>query len=167
MCVLVEDPDLGELLDERRHAAAERAVIAPELRLAAGELSWEERFEHPLLGLLVLEGLLGVRMQIPGRTHLELLGPGDVVVPWTVPAVDGSTTSKVTWCAFATARLAVLDRSFCLTIRGLPEIHEALAARFVMRARRLAFQLAVNALRVVDERVLLTLWHLADRWGRV
>ncbi|HWC25396.1 MAG TPA: Crp/Fnr family transcriptional regulator [Solirubrobacteraceae bacterium] len=60
-----------------------------------------------------------------------------------------------------------MDRGFCLSIGGLWEIHAALAERLVLRARRLAFQLAVNALRSVDERVLLTLWHVGDRWGRV
>lgn len=36
-----------------------------------------------------------------------------------------------------------------------------------MRSRWLALDLAISHLVAVKERLLLTLWHLADRWGRV
>jgi CRP/FNR family cyclic AMP-dependent transcriptional regulator len=42
-----------------------------------------------------------------------------------------------------------------------------LLARATRRARLLSFRLAILELRHVDLRVLLLLWHLADRWGRV
>ena len=39
--------------------------------------------------------------------------------------------------------------------------------RLVLRARGLSLQLAVNATPRLTDRLLLTLWHLADRWARV
>jgi CRP/FNR family cyclic AMP-dependent transcriptional regulator len=39
--------------------------------------------------------------------------------------------------------------------------------RLVLRARGLVLQLAICSLRGVDRRLLITFWHLADRWGRV
>jgi CRP-like cAMP-binding protein len=40
-------------------------------------------------------------------------------------------------------------------------------ARATRRARFLSFRLAILELRHVDLRVLLLLWHLANRWGQV
>jgi CRP-like cAMP-binding protein len=40
-------------------------------------------------------------------------------------------------------------------------------SRAVGRTRRLAFQQAIGHLTRVDTRLLLLLWHLADRWGHV
>jgi CRP/FNR family cyclic AMP-dependent transcriptional regulator len=37
----------------------------------------------------------------------------------------------------------------------------------VLRARFIAFQLALAHVRRVDARLLLLFWRLADRWGRV
>jgi CRP-like cAMP-binding protein len=39
--------------------------------------------------------------------------------------------------------------------------------RLILRSRWLAFHLAVCHLPKVDDRLHLTFWHLADRWGRV
>jgi CRP/FNR family transcriptional regulator, cyclic AMP receptor protein len=64
-------------------------------------------------------------------------------------------------------RLAVLDRRFSYAVRDFPEVYEALAERLVMRSRRLNFQLAVNAVTGIEERIMLALWHFGERWGRV
>jgi CRP/FNR family cyclic AMP-dependent transcriptional regulator len=37
----------------------------------------------------------------------------------------------------------------------------------LLRARTLAFHLAVCHLVTVEERLLMILWHFAERWGRV
>ena len=42
-----------------------------------------------------------------------------------------------------------------------------MVARATRRARLLSFRLAILELKHVNLRVLLLLWHLADRWGRV
>jgi CRP-like cAMP-binding protein len=48
-----------------------------------------------------------------------------------------------------------------------PQLMLALVSRTVRRSHWLALQMAINDLRRVDDRLLLFLWHLADRWGRV
>jgi len=53
------------------------------------------------------------------------------------------------------------------TQRPWPEIIAALLDRVDQRARSLAFQLALRQAVRVEDRVLVALRHLADRWGRV
>ena len=47
-----------------------------------------------------------------------------------------------------------------------PEIHAAVVQRLITRSRRLSLQAAIHALPRVAERVELTLWALAERFGR-
>ena len=165
--VLEEDPELAELLDPSQLARANELALARTLRLSPGEWPPFTRPDTPLLGLLVLEGLLGNRVALRERSHLELVGPGDLLRPWVGLGAGASQPVQVKWRAFADSRLAVLDRRFSAAIRDFPEIHEVLSDRFVLRARRLGFQLAVNSIVGVPERVLIVLWHYADRWGHV
>src|SRR5204863_9474254 len=74
---------------------------------------------------------------------------------------------KVTWRVVEPVRLAQLDRRFALTVAPWPEVSAALMDRIIQRARWLAFQLAVCHVVRVDTRILLMLWHFADRWGRM
>ena len=115
----------------------------------------------------MLEGVIGSRVVIPERAHLELLSPGDVIRPWVGLGPDASIPVRFDWEVLEGARLAVLDRRFLHAIRDFPEVHEALAERLVLRARRLKFMLAVNSIIGIEERILLALWHLGERWGRV
>lgn len=48
-----------------------------------------------------------------------------------------------------------------------PELGLELFARGTRRAHQLAVALAIAHHQRVDDRVLLTLWHMAERWGRV
>ena len=48
-----------------------------------------------------------------------------------------------------------------------PSLATALHARHVRRVRGLAFQRAIAQLPRVDDRMLVLLWALAERWGRV
>ena len=48
-----------------------------------------------------------------------------------------------------------------------PEVHAALIQRCIERSRRLSLQSAINALPRIEERVEVTLWELASRFGRV
>jgi len=54
-----------------------------------------------------------------------------------------------------------------LQIGRRPEIIAAIVDRLVQRARWLSFNLAVVQLVGIEVRLLIVLWHLADRWGRV
>jgi hypothetical protein len=127
-----------------------------------------------LLALLVavgsfFAGLLGA---------LTGLGGGIVVVPmltvlfhvdlrYAIGASLASVPSRVTWNVVEPVRLASLDRRFAMSVAPWPEIPASLMDRIVQRSRWLAFQLAVCHVVRVDTRLLLMLWHFADRWGRM
>jgi CRP-like cAMP-binding protein len=48
-----------------------------------------------------------------------------------------------------------------------PQLGVELFNRGTRRAHHLAVALAISHHQRVDDRLLLTLWHLAERWGRV
>jgi CRP-like cAMP-binding protein len=64
-------------------------------------------------------------------------------------------------------RLAVLDEEVTRVIGRRPELLIAFSGRLLHRERCGAYLRAVSHLTRVDEKVLVTLWHLASRWGRV
>jgi CRP-like cAMP-binding protein len=64
-------------------------------------------------------------------------------------------------------RLAVLDHGLVQRIVPWPELGVELFNRGTRRAHHLAVALAIAHHQRVDDRLLLTLWHLAERWGRV
>jgi CRP/FNR family cyclic AMP-dependent transcriptional regulator len=107
-----------------------------------------------------------VQITTERRTNLELLGVGDVVRPWTELG-PGSVPAQIAWTVKAPTRVAFLDERFARGSLAYPEVVAALMDRLVVRARGLGLQLAVNAMPRLTDRLLLTLWHLADRWARV
>jgi CRP-like cAMP-binding protein len=64
-------------------------------------------------------------------------------------------------------RLAVLDERFLLASLRYPGVVDALFARSVRRTRWLAVRLVVNQLVRLEDRLMLAMWGLAERWGRV
>ena len=64
-------------------------------------------------------------------------------------------------------RLAVLNSRFALQVARWPDVTAAIIDRVVQRARWLSFHLAVCHIVGVEVRLLIVLWHFADRWGRV
>ncbi len=69
------------------------------------------------------------------------------------------------WEVLAPSRVAILDRDFALRIRPWPEIVSVLLDRGFNRADSLLLQAALRQAVRVEDRVLLALWHFADRWG--
>jgi len=121
------------------------------------------------LGLLVLDGLLGRSVGVAGSAPFtELLGSGDLLRPWTTEAAEfASVPVESSWEALGHTRMAVLDRRFALAVARWPEVTAAILDRAVERTRSLVFFLAVCHLKRVEARLLVVLWHVADRWGRM
>jgi hypothetical protein len=67
----------------------------------------------------------------------------------------------------AEAELALLDARLTERMRRWPQITEVLLDRCMARNDALARQLAILSAHPVERRLLLVLWHLAQRWGRV
>jgi hypothetical protein len=131
---------------------------------------WKIRAPAPeagAIGLLVLDGVLGLRTAIEGRTTLELVGRGDLLQPWVQLDPVVTIVPDVDWRIFEPARVCLLDRRFAQAAAEWPELTAALMHRLVVRTRRLCYQLAVNTSPRAEDRIVFALWALADRWGRV
>jgi CRP/FNR family transcriptional regulator, cyclic AMP receptor protein len=169
--VLEIDPDLGESLDEGSEelALARAAAVARVDLLEAGE--WDGRHDYPSaaghLGLLIISGLMARTVEVGNRSCAELLGPGDVLRPWVTIAPYSSVSLESHWTVVDPVRVAVLDRRFANTMARYPEVAGTVLDRVMLRSRWLAFHLAVCHIKRIEMRLLVVLWHFADRWGKV
>jgi len=165
--VLQVDTDLAARLPDDTIAAAEAVALARTEWLDAGEWRPEvpdagERAAH--LGLLVLDGFLARRVEVLGRPVTELLGSGDLLIPWE-PDRTEPFRSGARWEVLDAAQIALLDRRFTALLGRWPEITVALLGRAVSRSRAFALTLAISQIVGVELRVLALLWHIAERWG--
>ena len=165
--VLDADPELGSAISLEAWPRAVTAAVAPVFRHHVGPWRFFPKPDRVSFGALILDGVITVRVQVDGHAHLELLGDGDVISPWAGAGPDMALPTEVTASVVKDLRLAVLDRTFARRIAEWPEIHAALIQRLIARSRRLSLQGAINSLPRVEERVELTLWQLAYRFGRV
>ena len=165
--VLEADPDLGAGIDQPEWQAAVVMSAALELEFERGPWRFSREPEPGGFGALILEGLILIRIDAGSRSHIEMLGTGDVTSPWVGTGVELSAPSVVTASVVSRARVALLDRRFAVRTARWPEIHGALIGRCIERSRRLSLQSAINALPRIEERVEVTLWSLAYRFGRV
>jgi CRP/FNR family transcriptional regulator, cyclic AMP receptor protein len=167
--VLEEDIGLAEGLADRALEEATRALTAPAVELSPGR--WRFETDPPpgptALGVIVLDGLVGRTQHVGGISAVEFLGPGDLARPWTYGSEQVSALPlSASWEVLRGSTVALLDDEFAGRAARWPQVAANVVERVVARSRSLAFALAIRQLVRVDERVLLTLWHLADRWGR-
>jgi len=166
--VLDADQGLAEALDADALAEARPRSFAEVISLEAGDWSGHANAQELRrgLGLLVLGGLLSRQVTLKKRVLVELLGPGDLLRPWTYRSEPLALSSpRVSWQVLTRARFAVLDRKFALRIARWPELFGVLLDRTVQRSRTLAVQSTIRQADDVEERIWHTLWHLANRWG--
>jgi len=166
--LLDADGELAEEFDVRARIAARQLATARVLQLAVGacDLSpWFESAGHGL-GLLILDGLLALEIRVGGRTAAELVGPGDLLQPLG-PASDQLLARTCGWRALRATRLAVLDADFADRVRSFPQIGRILTRRACRRPLELDVLRAITSQPRLEVRLVLLLWHLAARWGRV
>lgn len=163
------DPDLAEQLDEGQLERARRDAIARVQRLSPGVWDAEAALEHDShhRGFMLVDGLLSRDVEVMGRRCVELLGHGDVMRPWSWDSEGSHVQAEVGWTVLEPTQLAVLDHGLVVRIVPWPQIGVELFNRGTRRAHHLAVALAISHHQRVDDRLLLTLWHLAERWGRV
>jgi len=165
--ILAAAPWLTRAMSEEERAEATARALAPMFTVARGP------WEPPLLsdtqawGILVLEGVLARRASIRGHFATELMGPGDVVRPWTYAGPLAPIAAEATFIAHSSITIGLLDEQFAEAAAPWPHIAAGLIDEAVDRTRRLALALAVRHAVRVEERLLLTMWQLADRWGAV
>lgn len=163
------DPDLADLLDESEFERARREALTRERRLSPGDWDAASAIEPDKhhRGFLIIDGLLSREVNVLGRSCVELLGAGDVLRPWRWDADGSHVHAEVGWAVLEPTRLAVLDHGLVSRMNPWPQLGVELFARGTRRAHHLAVALAIAHHQRVDDRLLLTLWHLAERWGRV
>lgn len=119
-----------------------------------------------LAGLVLLDGLICREVALCDRHMLELLGPGDVMVP-AAGAEHPTLGGRVTLTAAADTLLIVLGESFIRAAARWPILLARVHQRLEGQRERLAIQGLIAHLPRAEHRLLLVLWHLAEHWGRV
>jgi CRP-like cAMP-binding protein len=165
--ILDVDPDLAEGVPSTHVQLAAGAAVAHVHCLPRGPWAFDPPDDPAGLGGLVLTGLILVRLEIAGRCHAELLGEGDVISPWLPAGLNLAAQANVTARVIEPVEIALLDRHFALRTARWPEIQAALMRRLLLRSRRLSLQSAINSIPRTQDRLELTLWQLAYRYGRV
>ncbi len=166
--VLDADGELADEFDVRARIAARQLATARVLQVGAGGCDLGPWFEAAGqgLGLLILEGLLALETRVGDRTAAELVGPGDLLQP-PGPAADQLLARTCGWRVLSPARLALLDGEFADRVRPFPQITRALLRRACRRPVELDVLRAITSQPRLELRLVLLLWHLATRWGRV
>jgi CRP-like cAMP-binding protein len=167
--LLDADPELGDRLAPDELDRARQQLVAETRRVPTGR--WDaagvlEPGGTPL-GLLLIDGLLLRDLDLGRRASTEVLGFGDILRPWDTDSANSDLPFVARWTVLEPLRLAVLDERFLYAAVRYPAIIDALFARASRRQRGLSVRLVVNQLVRLEDRLMLALWALAERWGRV
>jgi CRP/FNR family cyclic AMP-dependent transcriptional regulator len=167
--IIDADPELEDLVPatDRERARRETRTRVRQLSTGAWDVAAAEEPDAHHRGFLVVDGLISREVEVLGRRCVELLGSGDVIRPWSWDEEGSHVQAEVGWTVLEAARLAVLDHRLVVRMTPWPQLGLELFNRGTRRAHALAVSLAIAHHQRVDDRLLLTLWHLAERWGRV
>lgn len=161
-------PEIAEHIPREDDALARRQLVARSYVVPKGR--WRpstETAEPGYLGLLVLSGLLTRAVVMHEPLTTELVGRGDLLRVADVDGEDAPIPFDVAWQVSSPVRFAVLDAGFTRRVARWPSVAEFVVKAMTSRAHSLAVSVAISRLRHVDLRLLVLLWYLADRWGRV
>jgi len=162
------DDELAQDLEVRMRFSARQHATVRLLDAEAGgcDLSGWFRAVGSGPGLLITEGLVAAETCVAGRTVAELLGRTDLLQP---PGGNEDEMIGVcpAWRALRPTRLALLDEEFLERVGSWPQIPRALVRRSERRALDLGVLRAISCQPKLEVRLVLLLWHLAARWGRV
>ena len=166
--LLDADDDLGHDFDVRTRLALRQTATARVLDAAPGQCDlrgWLGSVGHGP-GLLVLSGVIAAETRIGDRTAMELVGAGDLIQP-PDPQADDLVERHETWSALSPSRFALLDAEFADRVRPWPQIGESLLRKASRRIADIDALRAITSQPRLELRLVLLLWHLAARWGRV
>jgi CRP-like cAMP-binding protein len=165
--LLQEASWLGEGLSDEDSRAAERAIVVPLSLHEPGPMEWSG--PTPAVGMLIVKGRMARGLRIDGAQAqgFEMLGDRDLLRPWTFRGATASVPSVADWTVLAPVRAAVLDLGYVRATMRWPRIGINLLDATVERTRTLSYFLTARQVSHLEGRILLTLWHLGDRWGHV
>jgi CRP/FNR family cyclic AMP-dependent transcriptional regulator len=159
-------PELVADVPAQRRRAARDQLTAPLERVPVGP--WAPPAGEPAgIGILVVEGLMMRDVVLGDTVATEIVGQGDILRPAQHDGSGAPVPFEVEWRVIQPTTLAHLDRLFSSALAQWPAAVEAIVAAAVRRSMSLALQLAVGHLRRVHPRILVLMWHMADRWGKV
>jgi CRP/FNR family cyclic AMP-dependent transcriptional regulator len=163
------DAELAELLDPTQQDRARRELQVAVAAFARGiwDVGALEDASVVNVGLLILEGVVAREVALGGGLSSELLGPGDLIRPWSADSAVDLLASEVRWNVLADTRVAILDGPFLNKLAAFPGVSAMLLERVEARSRRLALTQAIAHQTRVEDRLLSIFRLLAERWGRV
>src|ERR1700729_1091781 len=167
--IIDADPELEDLVpsSDRERARRETRTRVRHLSKGDWDVTAAEEPDSHHQGFLIVDGLISREVEVLGRRCVELIGAGDVIRPWSWDEEGSHVQAEVGWVVLEPARLAVLNHHLVVRMTPWPQLGLELFNRGTRRAHALAVSLAIAHHQRVDDRLLLTLWHLAERWGRV
>jgi hypothetical protein len=166
--VLDFDPDLAAGIGRGDLELARQACRGEVVRVPRGV--WDGPAgagrRDDLFALLIVGGVLCREVVLRDRYLFELLGPGDVL---QLPVDDGLQPlgGGVRLTAATESELIALGGSFIRAAGRWPCLISSVMRRLEQQRERLAIQGLIAHLPRAEDRTVLVLWHLADRWGRV
>jgi len=168
--MLEADPDLAAEIPRDRLPDVERRANARVVSVGRGPWFPPDAVGDAPdgLGLLALDGLVLRRVELGGRTTVDLIGPGDLIRPYESEYDQvAMLPSLVTWQVIESAHFAVLDERFQIAMSPYPAVVAALFGRLARRCRLQAQRLAISQQPRISARLHFLFWQLADRFGRV
>jgi CRP/FNR family cyclic AMP-dependent transcriptional regulator len=163
--IIDADPELEDLLPpiDRERARRETRTRIRHLSVGDWDVAAAEELDSHHRGFLIVDGLISREVEVLGRRCVELLGAGDVIRPWSWDEEGSHVQAEVGWVVLEPAGLAVLNHHLVVRMTPWPQLGLELFNRGTRRAHALAVSLAIAHHQRVDDRLLLTLWHLAER----
>jgi len=165
--VLELDPELGSGIGAAQWEKARRACRGCIVWVPRGvwQLSPEFGEQVGRLGVVIVEGMVCREVALGERHMFELLGPGDVIAPPGLGEPRRLGGSVALTAAVDTIAVG-LGESFLRAAVRWPCLLDAVLGRLEVQRQRLAVQGLIAHLPRAEDRALLALWLLADRWGR-
>jgi hypothetical protein len=169
VALLKVDGQLGHGLAGQEREVAERALVAPAMRLPAGPWDPTPLAKHgrSALGLILVAGTVSQTLTMDGRATSHLFGPGDVMRPWADSSVACPGLARDSWNVLAPSVVALFDRRLIGLCARWPSVLVELAVRSARQMNRLSLQVAIARIPRIDDRLLVLFWRIAQRWGRV
>jgi CRP/FNR family cyclic AMP-dependent transcriptional regulator len=161
------DPDILESVPPARRALAARDLRAMVSRVGRGTWQPRELAPEATVGLLILDGIAFRRIEVGGRCAGDLVGAGDLLRPWESDVDFTILRADAEWQVLQPLTVALIDESFVARAARWPGVVSCLLGRAVGRTRMVTLQFALAQRVRSEERLLLVLWELAQRWGKV
>lgn len=152
------------LADGERHELA--GVSLPVLTAGPGPLELNALLaSHNAFGATVLDGIVMNTLVVGEQTGIQLLGPGDLLVPGSELWPDWLATFE--FRANAPVRLGLFGNDLLAAAYRWPRVVQGLYVSIGEQLQRLTAQLVICQLPRVEDRLLAMLWLLSESWGQV